>query len=130
MAEGSVEQERARPDPAGDTLLEQYSKQATWHQQRALAEVGRVAELASRGLTSEQQRERLLYALSEALMAWRLLQRAQQEASSHEVAVRLRSRLAKVYSLTESIERAVYAPDGADGALEGDSNGPIASGAC
>ncbi|SRR5581483_3558979 len=96
-----------QPDGA---CLERYSRQAAQHQLRALTELARMDELPL-SITSERRREFLLYALNEALMAWRLLLYAQQEAAGGETLLRLQGRQAKVSALVESIERTLDAPE-------------------
>jgi nucleotide-binding universal stress UspA family protein len=71
--------------------------------------LGRIEELAVRGLPLEQQEALRLDALSEAVMVWRLLPYGGQDASGHDAAERMQARLASVHVLAESIQRVLYA---------------------
>jgi hypothetical protein len=113
MAGRTMAPDEPGPRQSPMRLEDRYVRQASWHQSQALTALAHIEQLAADGLRPEQQRERLLCAFSEAVMAWRVLQQGQQSAPTGEKGTRLSRRLAKIYALAESIEQVLYAPGAA-----------------
>lgn len=117
MSEQEARRLGSRPPPVvadgpdgHSALLGRYLDQATWHQRRALAALARAQELGVGGHATDQAREFRLYALEEAVKAYRLLQHVHQEAISLSEAAQVQRRLTKIYALAESIERELFEP--------------------
>jgi hypothetical protein len=102
--------ERPEPQHAPATIVDHYAQQAAWHQQQALVSLGRVQEKPQAWYAPEHRTALLRAALSEALSAWRLLHRAQEEAPTRAAAARVGRHLNRVYQLAERIEQELYEP--------------------